>query len=61
MSKENTLMIRMDDDLHGTVQTIADARFEGNRSAAIRWMLHQSRITPEVAAELARQEAERPQ
>ena len=58
MTREIIIHLRMTGDLADTVQAVADARFEGNRSAAIRWMLGQSLLTPEVANELMRQERE---
>lgn len=56
MANDNVVILLMGDELLGKVKAVADSRFEGNRSAAIRWMLNQATITPEVASELMRQE-----
>lgn len=58
MTREIFVALRINGNLAETVQAVADSRFEGNRSAAIRWMLNQALLTPEVAAELMRQERE---
>ena len=39
MAWEHYLPVRINDDGHGRLQAVADAEFEGNRSAALRRLL----------------------
>ena len=48
VSPEYTVHVFLNAMLDAAVQAVANERFEGNRSAAIRWMLTQSLTTPDV-------------
>lgn len=47
------LETKIDVAMSEAIDTVAEKRFEGNRSAAIRWLMHQGMQSPEAREYLA--------